>query len=269
MKSIYGRGIGLVLWMFGASCAWAQGLDLVDIPGGTAKLGDAKGDKNEIVRQVEIAPFKLMRREVSNLEFAEFVANTDYRTSAEVSGEGNVWDERWAPVNGATWRHPQGPKSQVHGMGLHPVVQVSAVDAEAFCQHHGLRLPTEDEWEYAARGPSGQRYSWGNTLTKTSLAKVANAGAWSCCAPSDADGYLRTAPVGSFPAGRSPFGLDDMIGNVWEWTSSPFPGDEKMRAIRGGGWGNNPYCLRAAYRHGNPPDIGLDMVGFRCAGDAD
>ena len=83
----------------------------------------------------------------------------------------------------------------------------------------------------------------------------------------DADGFLRTAPVGSFPRGRSPFGLDDMAGNVWEWTSSRFPGSPGMRVIRGGGWGNNPYCLRAAYRHGNPPDIGLDMVGFRCAAD--
>lgn len=253
-----------VLHVVGAN---AQGLDLIDIPAGTAQLGDPKGDKNEVVRKVDVQAFRLMRREVTNLQFAEFVADTGHETSAEMSGRGHVWNEKWREVAGASWRHPQGSKSQLHGLGLHPVVQVSAFDAEAFCTHHGFRLPTEEEWEYAARGSSGQRYPWGNELTQANLPKVTNGGAWDCCAASDVDGYLRTAPVGSFPAGQSPFGLDDMIGNVWEWTSSPFPGDEKLRAIRGGGWGNNPHCLRAAYRHGNPPEIGLDMVGFRCAGD--
>ena len=247
--------------------ATAQGLDLVNIPAGTARLGDEKGDKNEVVRQVEVPGFRLMRREVTNLQFAEFVADTDYTTTVETRGEGNVWGTRWELVAGADWRHPQGPKSQLHSLGLHPVVQVSAIDAEAFCSHHGLRLPSEEEWEYAARGPSGLRYPWGKSLTQSMLPKVTNGGTWSCCGTSDADGYVRTAPVGSFPAGRSPFELDDMIGNVWEWTSSPFPGETGKRSIRGGGWGNNPYCLRAAYRHANPPNIGLDMVGFRCAAD--
>lgn len=249
------------------ACAWAQGLNLATVPAGTALLGDANGDKNEVVREVAVRAFRLMRREVTNLQFAEFVADTGYTTTVESHGKGNVWDKRWKEVAGADWRHPQGPDSQLHALGLHPVVQVSAIDAEAFCSHHGLRLPSEEEWEYAARGLAGLRYPWGETLTQSLLPKVANAGTWSCCAPSKADGYLRTAPVGSFPAGRSAFGLDDMIGNVWEWTSSPFPDDPKKRSIRGGGWGNNPYCLRAAYRHANPPEIGLDMVGFRCAGD--
>ena len=95
----------------------------------------------------------------------------------------------------------------------------------------------------------------------------ANFGTIDCCGPDAADGYLRTAPVGSFPDGRSPAGLLDMAGNVWEWTSSRFPDRPDQMVLRGGGWGNNPYCLRASYRHGNPPDIGLDMVGFRCAAD--
>ena len=256
-----------ILCVLHVAAAAAQGLDLVPIPEGTAQLGDARGDKNETVRQVKVSGFSLMRREVTNLQFAEFVADTGYTTTVEALGKGNVWTKRWGEVAGANWRHPQGPDSRLHGLGLHPVVQVSARDAEAFCRHHGLRLPTEEEWEYAARGPSGLRYPWGNTLTRALLPEVTNAGTWKCCAPSKADGYLRTAPVGSFPKGRSPFGLDDMIGNVWEWTSSPFPDAPENRSIRGGGWGNNPYCLRAAYRHGNPPDIGLDMVGFRCAGN--
>ena len=261
--------IGLMALFCVLHMAWAcaQGLDLVNIPAGTAQLGDPKGDKNEVVRKVKVAAFRLMRREVTNLQFAEFVADTGYTTTVEASGKGNVWNKRWRLIGGADWRHPHGPGSHLHGLGLHPVVQISARDAEAFCSHFGLRLPSEVEWEYAARGPEGLRYPWGNSLTKSLLPKVANAGTWACCAPSEADGHRRTAPVGSFRQGRSPFGLDDMIGNVWEWTSSPFPGDPKKRSIRGGGWGNNPYCLRAAYRHANPPEIGLDMVGFRCAGD--
>ena len=98
-------------------------------------------------------------------------------------------------------------------------------------------------------------------------ARRANYGADGCCAADDTDGFRTTAPVGSFPAGVSPYGLHDMAGNVWEWTTSRFSGQPGWYVIKGGGWGNNPYCLRAAYKHGNPSDIGLDMVGFRCAAD--
>ncbi len=243
----------------------AQGFDLVSIPAGTAKLGDPRGDDNEIVRSVQIPAFRLMRTEVTNRQFERFVRASGYRTTVGKIGKGNVWWTRWRLVAGADWRHPQGPQSDLVGLGDHPVVQVSAIDAEAYCRNYGMRLPSEEEWEYAARGPQGFRYPWGNDLTRASLAERANAGTYSCCAASKADGFSRTAPVGSFPRGRSPFGLDDMAGNVWEWTSSRFPGAANKRVLRGGGWGNNPYCLRTAYRHGNPPDIGLDMVGFRCA----
>lgn len=242
------------------------GFDLVDIPAGLARLGDRMGDDNEIVKSVEISAFELMRREVTNRQFERFIETSGYQTTAGKSGSGYVWKSRWRLIKQANWRHPQGPQSTITDMADHPVVQVSAIDAQAFCRFYGLRLPSENEWEYAARSSQGYRYPWGNSLTRASLAKRANAGTYSCCAASKTDGYLRTAPVGSFPAGRSPFGLDDMAGNVWEWTSSRFPGAPGERVIRGGGWGNNPYCLRTAYRHGNPPDTALDMVGFRCAG---
>ncbi|WP_422366123.1 formylglycine-generating enzyme family protein [Pelagibius sp.] len=250
-----------------ANAAAEPGLDLVTIPGGSFVTGDAGGDANEVRRRVTLASFTLMRREVTNAQFHAFVAETGHVTNAERSGGGYVWTDRWRLVAGADWRHPQGPGSGIEGLDAHPVVQVSAGDAEAFCAHHGLHLPGEEAWAFAARGPQSLRYAWGNTPpVQDGKQLVANFGTESCCAPDGSDGYRRTAPVGSFPAGRSPFDLDDMAGNVWEWTASAFPSRPSQRAIRGGGWGNNPYCLRAAYRHGNPPDIGLDMVGFRCAG---
>ncbi|NKB55582.1 MAG: SUMF1/EgtB/PvdO family nonheme iron enzyme [Alphaproteobacteria bacterium] len=255
------------LILFASFPSVAQTFDLVAIPAGMAKLGDPNGDDNEIVKTVPIAAFRMMRREVTNRQFERFVRESDYQTTVDTRDEGHVWGPRWRRVKGTGWRHPQGPLSDLDGLADHPVVQVSAIDADAFCRFYGMRLPREDEWEYAARGPQGFRYPWGDTLTPASLAEQANAGTYDCCAASKADGFERTAPVGSFPRGRSPLGLDDMAGNVWEWTSTLFPGAPGDRVIRGGGWGNNPYCLRTAYRHGNPPTIGLDMVGFRCAAD--
>lgn len=243
----------------------AEDFGLIPIPAGTAILGDPEGDANEIPRTVPVAAFRLMRREVTNRQFAAFIQETGYRTTVRTLQEGHVWKRRWRRDRTADWRHPQGADSSLTGLDDHPVVQISARDAEAFCRYYRMRLPTEEEWEYAARGRRGLRYPWGNMLTRDSLSTLANAGTYDCCAASDADGFARTAPVGSYPRGRSPFGLDDMAGNVWEWTATPFPGAPTDRVIRGGGWGNNPYCLRTSYRHRNPPEIGLDMVGFRCA----
>ncbi len=231
-------------------------------------MGDDEGDPNEAPKPATVGAFLLMRLEVTNRQFAGFVATTGHRTDAETSGSGYVWNRSWRLVPGADWRHPGGPGSSIERKQHHPVVQVSARDAAAFCAWKGLRLPSETEWEFAARGTDGRRYPWGNTPPGDETeARRANFGTVTCCAADDRDGYLGTAPVGRFAAGRSPFGLYDMAGNVWEWTASPFPGRPEHVALRGGGWGNNPYCLRSAYRHGNPPDIGLDMVGFRCAGN--
>ncbi len=231
-------------------------------------MGDPRGEPDEAPRRVSVKAFRMMRTEVTNRHFAAFAAATGHRTDPERSGFGYVWTDRWRRVAGASWRRPHGPADAIEGREDHPVLQVSAQDAAAFCRWAGLRLPTEAEWEFAARGTDGRRYPWGNQEPRAGGLHRANFGTVACCAPDASDGFLKTAPAGSFPLGASPFGLLDMAGNAWEWTGSPFPGRPGEVALRGGGWGNNPWCLRASYRHGNPPEVGLDMVGFRCAGEA-
>ncbi len=261
--------LAAALWPAAAALADSGAdLDLLPVPGGHFVMGDAGGEPDEAPRRVTVAPFRLMRREVTAGLFARFVEGSGYRTDPERSGFGYVWNGRWRREPGADWRHPEGPGEAAPGAD-HPVVQVSSRDAMAFCRWHGFRLPREEEWEFAARGRDGRRYPWGNHAPGQEGGSLANFGAVACCAADQTDGYRRTAPAGSFPGGASPFGLLDMAGNVWEWTGSPFPGRPGQVALRGGGWGNNPYCLRAAYRHGNPPGIGLDMVGFRCAADTE
>ncbi len=239
----------------------------IAVDGGLLVMGDPEGDANEIERRVEIQPYHLMRHEVTNRAFAAFVEETGHVTDPERRGAGYVWTDRWRLIDGADWLHPFGPGSDIIGKADHPVIQISKNDATAFCTHHGWRLPSEEEWEFAARGEDHRRYPWGNQTPEQSLSRPppANFGTVPCCAPDDTDGYLTTAPVGAYPKGAGPFGHLDLAGNVWEWTSSRFPGKPEHAVIKGGGWGNNPFCLRASYRHGNPDHFGLDMVGFRCS----
>ncbi len=240
---------------------------LLPIPSGTAQLGSPHGEADERpVRQVSVSAFRLQRTEVTNAAFSAFVSASGYVTQAEQRGSGWVWTDRWRRVEGATWRRPQGPGSDIGQRSDHPVVQVSWIDARAYCRWHHLRLPTDVEWEYAARGGDGRRYPWGHDAPRADGIQRANYGSDACCAADAQDGYRVTAPVGQYPRGASPFGILDMAGNVWEWVLDDHPG-ESGKIIRGGGWGNNPYCLRAAYRHANAPDTSLDMVGFRCAGE--
>jgi formylglycine-generating enzyme required for sulfatase activity len=141
----------------------------------------------------------------------------------------------------------------------HPVVNVSAEDADAFCAWAGLQLPTEQQWEKAARGTDGRIYPWGNQppgKERTLRCNWGDSYAWIH------DGYEYTAPVGSYPSGASPYGALDMAGNVWEWTSSLYGGGP-LRVFRGGSWNDDAEDVRCAFRSAWPPDDSDDYLGFR------
>jgi formylglycine-generating enzyme required for sulfatase activity len=247
------------------------------------------GDDDERpVHRVTLSPFYLDATEVTNAEFTRFVETTGYKTDAEKQGSAWVFKEGfkdWGSVDGADWRHPLGPDSSIADKMNHPVANVSWNDAAALAKWAGKRLPTEAEWEYAARdGREGEVYPWGNQL-KPGGRLLANF--WQGVWPDEnllEDKYYYTAPVGSFePNG---FGLYDMIGNVWEWTADWYAADYyrhspakdpkgpksgEMRVARGGSWFcSENYCgaYRVGFRGQSPQDSSFNNVGFRCAKDA-
>ncbi|HWP23028.1 MAG TPA: formylglycine-generating enzyme family protein, partial [Candidatus Binatia bacterium] len=254
---------------------------MVAIPAGEFVMGLEQGEPGEEpAHRVELSAYSIDRHETTNAEFAEFASVTGHVTDPERSGVGWDWDGEWREKKNADWRHPHGPESSIQGLDRHPVVQVSWNDARAYCRWRGKRLPTEAEWEHAARGYDRRVYPWGNEPPRKETRYRASYGYDRCCRADGGDGYFFTAPVGSFPGGRSPFGIEDMAGNVWEWVEDTFDEDfyrkspptnpvnnsnGERKVIRGGGWGNDPAGLRSTLRHANPPDIGLSMVGFRCA----
>jgi sulfatase modifying factor 1 len=183
------RAAIMVLAVLLALPARAAELDLVPISGGVLVMGDAAGDPNERPNRVVVGSFSIMRFEVTNHQLRSFVTGTGYVTDAKKQGAGWVWTDRWRRVPGADWRRPHGPESSIEGKDDHPVVQVSRQDAERFCRYHGLRLPTEAEWEFAARGTDGRRYPWGDEApTQGGTVRRANFGTVACCAADASDG---------------------------------------------------------------------------------
>lgn len=276
--------------------------EFVEIPAGAFTMGDHHqegypADGETPLHQVTLAGFRMQTTPVTNTQFHQFVEATGYRTTAEEFGVSAVFyaafqGQRsdilrqvpgvpwWLAVKGADWRHPHGPGSDLTGLADHPVVHVSWHDATAYCQWAGVRLPTEAEWEYAARGGlEGARLAWGDELNPE--------GQWQCNIwqgrfPHDNtadDGYLTTAPVESYrPNG---YGLWQMAGNVWEWcadwfdpgyyTRSPVddprgPGTGERRVLRGGSYlCHDSYCnrYRVAARNSNTPESTSGNIGFR------
>ncbi|XP_048180157.1 inactive C-alpha-formylglycine-generating enzyme 2 isoform X2 [Corvus hawaiiensis] len=181
----------------------------------------------------------------------------------------------WLPIEKAFWRQPSGPGSSIKDRLDYPVLHVSWNDAQAFCAWKGKRLPSEEEWEFAARGGLEQRmYPWGNKFqpNRTNL--------WQGDFPrgdTAEDGYHGVSPVTAFPAQNS-YGLYDLLGNTWEWTASEFPAPgrasraQNMQVLRGASWidtadGSANHRARVTTRMGNTPDSASDNLSFRCAAD--
>lgn len=260
--------------------------DMLLIPGGAVQIGDNNAPPDEgPAFTYRARPLLMDRTPVTVAQFRAFVAQTRYVTDAQRFGSGAVLDQTqgaWVARAGADWLHPLGPK-RPEALDDHPVTQVSWRDADAFCRAYGARLPTEFEWERAARlgqTPDGHVFKAGDPIRRGDhfLANV-----WNGFFPfvdNGANGYRGTSPVGAF--GAAPSGLTDMAGNVWEWTASwyvpygqpdrPPAGGDGERVQRGGSFLCDPtFCqgFRATARGHATPDSSFEHVGFRCVVDPD
>jgi formylglycine-generating enzyme required for sulfatase activity len=300
--------------------------DMVRIPGGTFRMGsDDHYPEGAPVLRVTVDAFWIDRTPVTNRQFKQFIKATGHKTFAEIAPDpkdypgalphmlyaGSLvftppaqvrglqdWSQWWSFMKDAYWRHPQGPKSSINVLDHHPVVHVSYPDALAYALWAGKDLPTEAEWEFAARGGlDGAEFAWGSELTPGGK-HMANT--WQGEFPRQNladDGYERTSPVTAFPPNG--YGVHDMIGNVWEWTvdwyapkheadapkaccipENPRGGREEAsynscqpnikiprKVIKGGSHLCAPdYCrrYRPAARHAEAVDTSTSHLGFRC-----
>jgi sulfatase modifying factor 1 len=299
---------------------------MVHLAGGTFRMGsDTHYPEERPVHRVTVGEFWMDRTPVTNRQFKEFVKATGHVTFAEIPPDpkdypgalphmlyaGSLvflppptavdlrdWSQWWSFLKGASWRRPYGPKSNISGLDNHPVVHVAFSDALAYATWAGKDLPTEAEWEFAARGGlDGAEFAWGEELTPGGK-HMANT--WQGEFPRQnlcSDGFRNTAPVTAFPPNG--YGLHDMIGNVWEWTTdwysqkheadapkaccipeNPRGGPESAsydscqpniriprKVLKGGSHLCAPnYCrrYRPAARHAEPIDTSTSHVGFRC-----
>ena len=261
---------------------------MVFVPGGATRVGSNEGTPDEQPAfRVHVKPFFMDAAPVTVAQFRSFVQTTGHITSAEQMGDGAVLDAAagaWRLVPGASWQRPLGPAGPA-APDDHPVTQVSWHDAAAYAEWAGKRLPTEIEWEHAARGANDARspYFWGDDAAEGRDGRH-KANLWQGRFPAfntGGDGYLLTSPVGAF--GASPLGLTDLAGNVWEWTASwyrpyadreqPYsPGKSSERVQRGGSFlCHESVChgYRVSARGHSTPETASFHVGFRLVKDLD
>lgn len=253
------------------------------VRGGKIMIGSEEGGPQEQpVFETTVEPFLIDRSPVTVAQFRAFVQATGYRTKAEEFGDAGVLNmetKQWELRPGAYWAYPLGPEGPP-AADDHPVTQISWYDATAYCQWAGKRLPTEIEWEYAARSGlnDGKQFCWGNELVEDGQYK---ANVWQGFFPAyndTSDGFLYTSPVGFF--GSNPLGLTDMGGNVWEWTAdvyrlyegnpTPFKINPEDMALRGGSFlCDEKVCFN--YRVSSRTFMSKESAnfhnGFRCAKD--
>ncbi|XP_072834453.2 inactive C-alpha-formylglycine-generating enzyme 2 isoform X1 [Pogona vitticeps] len=267
---------------------------MVQLPGGTVRIPSSSfNGKKEDSPVSRVEPFLIDRYPVTNRDFREFVRDQKYTTEAERFGWSFVFEDFvpedlkkkvtqklesapwWLPIQKAFWRQPSGPRSGIKDRLDYPVLHASWNDAQAFCAWKKKRLPTEVEWELAARGGLENRlYPWGNKFlpNRTNL--------WQGDFPradTAEDGYHGASPVTAFPP-QNNYGLYDLLGNTWEWTASAYHPDgpashqpaQEMRVLRGASWidtvdGSANHRAQVATRMGNTPDSASDNLSFRCA----
>lgn len=264
------------------------GLEFARVPKGKFIMGSKEdnslaGNAEQPQHTVDISyDYWMAKFTLTNAQFAEFVKATSYRTTAEEKGSGYTYDgKEWKDVKGADWKHPLGPKSDLKAKSDHPVVLASWDDAMAYCKWFNLnfkselgdlllRLPSEAEWEKAARGAYGNEWPWGNEFDPNKC--------------NSAEGKKgSTTPVGAYSSlgGDSPYGCADMVGNVWEWCGDWFdaaeykqrasasvvdprgPQSGQYRVLRGGSFFYNRNSARCAYRDGFGPGDRFNLSGFR------
>ncbi|MEE2819846.1 MAG: formylglycine-generating enzyme family protein [Planctomycetota bacterium] len=263
---------------------------MVFIKGGTFLMGSDQGYPEERpTRETTVGSFWMDSTEVTNKQFAEFVSATSYVTFSDrvpskenypnakpellVPGSGVFVPNKdaqvqelswWSYVPGANWKHPEGPDSSIEHRMNEPVVHIAFEDARAYATWAGKRLPTEAEWEYAARGGlQGKTFEWGENFTPNNQ-HMANT--WQGEFPiknTEADGFAGISPVCSFSPNS--FGLHDMTGNVWEWTTTRW--GENVRVTKGGSFLCAPnYCIRYRPAAKSPvsEDTSTNHIGFRC-----
>jgi formylglycine-generating enzyme required for sulfatase activity len=263
-----------------------DGMVMVFVPEGNFQMGsNDDSDYEKPTHTVWLDAFWIDQTEINNTQFEKFVIESNYKTDAEFADWSYVFDMssgKWTKVSGANWRHPQGHTSNLEGLENHPVAYMSWNDASAYCKWAGRRLPSEAEWEKAARGTDNRIYPWGNQKPGRNLLNFADKNITLGWADKNTDdGYPFTSPVGHYPEGASPYGALDMAGNVWEWVNDWFDPDYYLsqtiwrnptgpsatsgRVLRGGSWGDSGKVTRSSFRLAYFPMDWYAFYGFRCA----